>query len=45
MRDVKYRRWKRALKKCLNWDTTCSSSDDIVDYSYEDKGNFAILHP
>lgn len=43
MRDVKYRRWKRALKKCLSWDTTCNSNDDIIDYSYEDKGKFIVF--
>lgn len=37
VRDIKYRRWKGAIKKCLNWDTCGTNGDDI---SYEDRGKF-----
>lgn len=42
VRDIKYRRWKRAIKKCLNWDTW-GSNDDISAVSYEDRGKLVKL--
>lgn len=35
VRDMKYRRWKRAINKCLSWDALSEQSDD----PHEDKGN------
>lgn len=37
VREIKYRRWKRAIKKCLNFNTW-GSNDDVSDISYENTG-------
>lgn len=36
-RDLKYRRWKFAIKKCLNWDIGDHNSM-TTELEYEDKG-------
>lgn len=37
-RDFKYRKWKFAIQKCMNWEGIPSGDGKLLDLLYEDKG-------
>lgn len=43
-KDVKYRTWKFAIKKCIDWEGVPNDSKEFKDLLYEDHGEHHIGH-